>query len=110
MTAVRFMLDEHMDRAVASGLRLRGVAAQTVHELGRRGAEDIDHLRWAHAQSWVMVSGDEDFLRLVDRITGHAGLVHYRRTQFTVGLLVRRLAAVAGVETLESMSGRVVFL
>jgi predicted nuclease of predicted toxin-antitoxin system len=110
MTAVRFMLDEHIDRAVASGLRRRGVAAQTVHEIGRRGVGDEEHLRWAFAQGWVIVSGDEDFLRLVRGAPNHAGLVYYQRTRFRIGSLVRRLHAIATAETLESMSQRVVYL
>jgi len=110
MTAVRFMLDEHMDRAVALGLRRRELEARTVHELGRRSAEDEDHLRWAYEHGWVIVSGDEDFLRLVDATDTHAGLVYYRRNRFPLGLLVRSLEALGASETMESMAGRVRYL
>lgn len=102
MTAVRFLLDEHVDKAVAEGLRRRGIDARTVHELGRRGLPDESHVDWAWANGWVIVTGDRDYLRIASR-RQHGGIVFYRRRRATIGGLVRGLERILESETLESM-------
>ncbi|MCC6978450.1 MAG: DUF5615 family PIN-like protein, partial [Candidatus Melainabacteria bacterium] len=44
---IRFLLDEHIPAAVAAGLKQKGITSATMHELGRRGFSDADHLRFA---------------------------------------------------------------
>ena len=41
---VSFYLDEHIPRAITTGLRLRGVDVLTAQEDGRSGASDADLL------------------------------------------------------------------
>jgi len=47
MARIRFLTDEHVPKAVAKGLRERGIDAVTATEAGTLGAEDpwvLDHI------------------------------------------------------------------
>jgi hypothetical protein len=109
VTAVRFLLDEHVYGAVASGLRRLGVEAQTVHEAGRRGLSDELHIEWARERRWVIVTGDDDYLR-IGAATRHAGIAYYVRNEMTIGDLIRALLSIAETDTLESVVDAVRFL
>jgi Domain of unknown function (DUF5615) len=60
---LRFHLDEHIDPAIADGLRRRGIDVTTTARAGLRGARDKDHVEFARAQGRVVVTQDPDFLR-----------------------------------------------
>jgi predicted nuclease of predicted toxin-antitoxin system len=70
---VNFYLDEHVPRAVVSGLRRRGVDVLTLQEAGMLGAEDEAHLALATQQGRVIFTQDADFLRLHATGIEHAG-------------------------------------
>jgi uncharacterized protein with PIN domain len=109
MTGVRFLLDEHLGRALASGLQRRGIEAATVHDVGRRSASDESHLLWARENGWVLATGDQDFVRLAAVHLDHAGIAFYPNRR-SIGTLVRRLSELAAAETMESMRGRVEYI
>jgi predicted nuclease of predicted toxin-antitoxin system len=109
VTAARFVLDEHIHRQVQAQLRRRGIEARTVHELGRRGASDEEHVRWAAREGWVVVTGDKDFLRIA-RTEPHAGILFIARGRANIGFLVRTLTAAFEAETMESLAGHVKYL
>jgi len=71
---MQFLLDEHMPRAIADGLRRRGVDVRTISEAGLRSAADEEILVWAAAHRYVLVTSDSDFLRL-HRQVDHNGIV-----------------------------------
>lgn len=76
MSCVRYYLDEYVSKAVAQGLRERGVDVRTVVEAGLRGASDEQHLARALEEGRVIFSHDVDFLRLHAQGKPHAGIVH----------------------------------
>jgi predicted nuclease of predicted toxin-antitoxin system len=61
---IKYHLDEHIDAAVAAGLRLRGVDVTTTVEQELQGASDLQQLAFAHAQGRVLVTCDSDFIVL----------------------------------------------
>ncbi len=61
---IQFYLDEHIPKAVADGLRRRGIAVTRAQEVGLRRASDEEHLEFAKRTSCVLVTKDSDFLRL----------------------------------------------
>ena len=71
-----FLADEHVAAAVVKGLRRRGVSAITLNDVGLLGAEDIEILDRAAAESWVILTQDQDFLRLHARGISHSGIVY----------------------------------
>ncbi len=73
---MRYHLDEHIDFAVAQGLRRRGIDVTTTADAGLRGADDLDHIVFAVANGRVIFSNDPDFLRLHDQGVEHPGIVY----------------------------------
>ena len=109
MSEIRYYADEHVAKAVASGLRLRGVDVLTVGEAGLFGASDAEHLAVALAQGRVVFSQDDDFLRLATQGVQHAGIV-YATQQTPIGHIVRGLVLIQQVLSAEEMVGVVEFL
>jgi predicted nuclease of predicted toxin-antitoxin system len=64
MGRIRYQFDEHFANVAAIGLRSNGIDAITAAEAGLRSAADAVLLAHAHASSRVIVTRDDDFLRL----------------------------------------------
>lgn len=73
---IKFYLDEHVPKAVAEGLRRRGVDIVTVQEQGLQAAKDEQHLACATQEGRVMVTQDADFLQLHAAGLPHQGIVY----------------------------------
>ena len=73
---IRFHLDENVHRALAEGLRRRGVDVTLPIDVGLIGASDEEHLAFAREQDRVLVTHDDDFLRLHRQGISHAGIVY----------------------------------
>ncbi len=71
--SIAFLLDEHVAHAVAQALRRRGIDAQTATEAGLLGATDAEVLAYAQRAGRIVVTHDDDFLRLHHR-QPHAGM------------------------------------
>lgn len=75
MARPSFLCDEHIAKAVAVGLRARGVDAATAAEAGQLGTSDAALMAWAPAQGRVLITADSDHLRLHADGVPHAGLL-----------------------------------
>ena len=106
---VKFYLDEHVARAVARGLRQRGVDDLTVLEANTMGASDEEHLELARATDRVLFTQDEDFLRLHAAGLAHAGIV-YSPQGTSVGDIVRGLRLIHQALEAEDMDGHLEYL
>jgi len=69
---VKFYLDEHIPKGVVEGLRRRGIDVLTVQEAGRSGDSDERQLAFAKKEGRVLVTFDDDFLRLDASGVSHA--------------------------------------
>jgi hypothetical protein len=107
---IRYHLDEHVDAAVAEGLRRRGIDVTTTVEAGLMGASDEDQLAFAAVSQRVCVSRDPDFLVLHSRGVPHAGIVYWHPKRRNVGQVVLDLTLLWRVATAEEMQGRVEYL
>lgn len=76
MAKIRFYLDEHVAKAVARGLRQRGVDLKTVAEVELLGASDEKHLEFVQSEGRVIFTQDDDFLKLVSQGLIHPGIVY----------------------------------
>jgi uncharacterized protein with PIN domain len=106
---VKYYTDEHVARAVARGLRRRGVDVVTAPEADMLGATDEEHLRFATDQQRVVFTQDDDFLRLHAQGHKHAGIV-YASQHTPVGSIVSGLMLVYQVLAPEEMYYHVEFL
>lgn len=94
---------------MAKGLRHRGVEVLTVNEAEMLGARDEEHLEFARTEECIIVSHDDDFLRLVAEGHSHSGLVYVPRER-SIGEMIRRLRRLADVFAEEGTTDRVEFL
>ena len=109
MPPLRYYFDEHMPKAVARALRLRGVDVVTLSEIDMLSAQDHEHLARADAESRVIVSCDADFLCLDAQGHQHGGII-WVKDRPRVGYLVRRLMMYHEHLDPEDMRGAVEFL
>jgi uncharacterized protein with PIN domain len=107
---IKFHLDEHIDSAVATGLRLRGVDVTTTIEQGLDGTSDSRQLAFAHAQGRVLVTCDSDFIVLARSGVPHAGIVFWPARHRRLGQVVLDLVLLSRVVNAEEMAGHVEFL
>lgn len=107
---IRYHLDEHIDPAVAEGLRRRGVDVTTTLGAGLTGASDEDQLAFAVAQGRVLVTRDRHFLVLHSEGTAHAGIAFWHSKRRNVGQLVLDLVLLRRAATAEEIRGHVEYV
>ena len=107
---IRYHLDEHVHRAVAEGLRQRGVDVTTTVEAGLAGASDDSQLAFAAADGRVFVTRDRHFLVLHSEGVAHAGIAFWHSKRRNVGQLVLDLVLLWRAASGEEMHGRVEYL
>lgn len=106
---VKFYVDEHVSRAVARGLRQRGVDVLRVPEAGMMEATDEEHLARARAEGRVIFTQDADFLRHHAAGSEHAGIV-YAPQGTPISEMIRGLMLIYQVLDAEDMVGHLEFL
>jgi uncharacterized protein with PIN domain len=106
---VRYYADENVDRAVARGLRRRGVDILTAAEVGMLGRSDEEQLAYAMSDGRVLVTQDDDFLTLAADGRSHAGIV-YAPQRTSIGHIVRGLLLIQQVIPAEDMVGFIEYL
>ena len=109
-TEIRFHLDENVHGAVANGLRLRGIDVTTTQDAKLLGASDEEHLSFARSEHRVIVTHDDDFLRLHDQGMLHAGIVYSNPRRRTIGQLVHGLVGLWRNWSREEMHRRIEYL
>ena len=107
---IRYLVDEHVAKAVATGLRKRGIDVVTLVDAGLLGAEDKDLLTFAEEEDRVMVTQDRDFLRLAAEAEGDHPGVAYAPQGRSMGELVRLLDLLTQVSDAGEMRGRVEYI
>jgi len=103
-------MDEHVDDAVADGLRRRGIDATTTSDAGLRGADDLAHVTFANSEVRVIVTSDTDFLLLHDLGTCHPGIAFWRQRSRTIGDAIRGLTLLWEVLEPEEMRNQIEYL
>jgi hypothetical protein len=101
--------DEQIPRAVIEGLRRRGVDVLSTNEAEMLGASDIEQLALASGQDRIILTQDDDFLRLHAKGHRHSGIV-YARQPTPIGDMIRGLMLICQVLDAEEMKEHVEFL
>jgi predicted nuclease of predicted toxin-antitoxin system len=107
---MRFHTDENVTEAVALGLRRRGFDVTTTAQAELLGATDQEQLGYCFREGRVIITHDEDMLRLASSGTAHAGIAYCHQNKYKVGGLILKLLALPGRVTAEEIRGRVEFL
>jgi predicted nuclease of predicted toxin-antitoxin system len=98
-----------MPNAVAAGLLRRAIDVTTSSQAGLIGASDTAQLDYALREQRVVITRDQDFLRLDAQGVNHAGIVFWTERQRSIGQLIRALDALTLDNQTEDFRGRVVY-
>jgi predicted nuclease of predicted toxin-antitoxin system len=107
---IRFHLDEHISAHIAAGLRRRNIDVTTTADAGLIGATDMAHFEFASSSGRVLVTQDDDFLRLHAQRVAHTGIAYCQQQSISVGEMLRRIILIHDLLSPEEMVGRVEFL
>lgn len=107
---LRFHLDESVHASLGAGLRRRGLDVTLSAEVGLLGATDAEQLEFATAHGRVLVTYDDDFLRLHSACLQHAGIVYSRQRHRTLGQLILAIMRLARTRTAEDVAETLTFL
>ena len=107
---IKFHLDESVASAIANGLGHRGIDVTTSRSAGLIGASDQEQLDYARRTSRVLVTHDDDFLRLHAAGAEHAGIIYAHQKRLTIGQVVLSLVSLHRNQSAEAIAGHVTFL
>lgn len=107
---MKFYLDEHIPKGVVEGLRRRGVDVLTVQKADRSGDSDEKQLAFATREGRVLVTFDDDFLRLDASGIPHTGVVFSQTGRRTVGKLIESLMLIANLIEPNEMKNHIEFI
>jgi predicted nuclease of predicted toxin-antitoxin system len=107
---IQFHLDENCHRAIAEGLRRRGVDVTTTPGAGLLTAADEEQLAYCLEHGRIVFTQDRDFLRLHAAGTSHSGIVYCDKDTRSIGEIIQGLVLIW--ETIEpaQMARHVEFL
>jgi hypothetical protein len=107
---IRFHLDEHIDHAIAKGVRQRGIDVTTTVEAELRTLNDDAQMDYICQEQRVFVTNDAGFLVRNAQGQEHFGLVYYPSGSRSIGEVVTFLVLIYELLTPEEMVGRVEYL
>ena len=107
---IRFHLDENVDPIIAGALRRHGIDVTTTVEAGLRTASDKEHLQFARQERRVIVTHDDDFLRMASKDQEHPGIAYCHLEARTIGEIIRSLILIYEVLSPEEMKGHIEYL
>lgn len=108
--ATSLYLDENLSPKIAEQLKLRGIDAVSVRDIGRLGDSDESHLERATQLDRVLVTCDVDFLRLASDGVHHAGIVFGILGDHSIGDWVKKLELICFVYSPAEFENHVEYL
>jgi predicted nuclease of predicted toxin-antitoxin system len=108
--AIKYYFDEHVDPAIAHGLRRRGIDCLTTQEAGNKGLDDLDQLDFALTEQRVIMTYDKDYLVLHGAGTPHAGIVKTLADKYSIGQLIALLELLHQTYTADDMHNHLEYL
>jgi predicted nuclease of predicted toxin-antitoxin system len=78
MDRLRFFADEHVKSAYVTILRSNGYEVSAVGRDYESGVEDDEHLERCRNERRVIITNDDDFVRLAEN-RPHAGVIRYEK-------------------------------
>ena len=107
-------MDVHIPLAVTEGLRRRGLDVLTSQVDGTDRAADDDLLVRATELGRLLITQDEDFLRIAAqkqaRAENFTGIIFATQIGISIGLLVEETELLASCATIEELANRVTHL
>jgi hypothetical protein len=110
MAEIRYHLDEHMDTAIAVGLRRRGIDVITTAEAGLLTVSDAEQISFAFAENRIFVTRERGIAAEVPSGVSHAGIVIARSGRRNIGPTLLALVRLHRTKQAEEMVDRIEYL
>ena len=112
--AIAFYMDQHVPRAITTGLRLREVDVITAHEDGASRMDDLELLNRAGELGRVLFTQDDDLLAEATKRQREGipfrGVIYAHQLHVSIGTCVHDLEIIAKAGEPEDLVNRVEFL
>lgn len=108
--SIRFHLDENINPVDAIALRRYGIDVTTTIDANLRSSPDETQLAYAQRENRVVVTHDDDFLRLASRTSEHSGVAYCHKEARSIGEIITGLRLIYEVLTPDEIRGRVEYL
>ncbi len=109
MAKIKVYADEHIAKAVIKGLRSRGIDAISCAEAKMIAASDEVQLAFATRENRVIITYDNDFLKLHANGIQHAGIT-FASNPLTIGEMISILLLLHEVLDSEDMINQIEFI
>jgi predicted nuclease of predicted toxin-antitoxin system len=110
MSTIKYHFDEHMDNAIVSGLRRRGINVTTTVDAGLLKASDEEQIDFAAREGRVLVTCDRRISVHVRDDATHSGIVILRPGRKMIGPNVNLLSHLCRDTSAEDMLNQVRYL
>jgi len=107
---IRFHLDEHIDFAIAEGLRRRGIDFSTTPERNFSGQSDDAHWLLVNDEQRILVTRDSDFLIFHSQGRPHWGIAYCHQQTRSIGQIIQTLELIWELLEPVDMRNRIEFL
>ena len=107
---IRFHLDEKVDPVVAVALERYEIDVSTTASARLLGASDDNQIIFAKRETRVLVTHDNDFLRMASKNPDHPGIAYCHLWVRTTGEIICGLLLIFEVLLPDEISGRVEYL
>jgi predicted nuclease of predicted toxin-antitoxin system len=107
---IRFHIDENVSLAIATALNKRGIDVSTTRDAGLIGASDLEQLAFIQRENRVMITHDDDFLKIARERDDHPGIAYCRKDARSISEILERLVLIHEVLVPDEMRGQVQFL
>jgi hypothetical protein len=109
-----FYMDHHIHRAITEGLRRRGIDVLTAFEDGTDEQDDELLLERATSLGRIIVSQDQDFLRIAHRWQSTArefpGVLYAIQERVDIGQTIEYLELIAVLKSPDEMQNQVEYI
>lgn len=106
---MKFYADENINSAIVKGLDMRGFDVLEISGSEKSGLSDSRHLKIAEEEKRVIITADDDFLRLEDD-NNHSGIIFLANQEVDVGESIRRISKISDLVSDEEMENHVEFI
>jgi len=106
---MKIYADENIEQSIVEGLLRRGVEIVSAGELGHIGRSDEFHLRKASEMNAVILTHDNDFLIMADKLD-HNGIIFAHSKNVSIGQCVRGVELIVNILTNKDMKNHIEFL
>ena len=111
---IKIYTDESVPVAVAAGLQRRSMDAISARDISNLGLTDVQQLKYAVDNGYVLLTHDTDFIALGHAHTArgehHPGIVYVHQYKLSIGEIIRRTKEIVDLISADESRDHIEFL